>query len=84
MLILGIKALARAVYSKRKIIFIDDAFSGMDAHTVEAVSLQLFGKNGILRKLQATVIMTTHNRKPSNVLIIPTQRCTKCKGQRKL
>ncbi|KAM0240790.1 hypothetical protein ACHAP5_007825 [Fusarium lateritium] len=54
-------ALARAVYSRRRIVILDDVFSGMDAHTAEFVSRQLLGKQGLLRKQGMTVILATHN-----------------------
>ncbi|KAM0437028.1 hypothetical protein ACHAQK_007506 [Fusarium lateritium] len=54
-------ALARAVYSRRRIVILDDVFSGMDAHTAEFVSRQLLGRRGLLRKQGMTVILATHN-----------------------
>ena len=57
------KALARAVYSKRKVILLDDVFSGMDSHTVDLVSGHLLRHEGIFRKLRMTVVLTTHSRK---------------------
>ena len=41
-------ALARAVYSKHKLILIDDAFSGLDAETEERVFSRLLGARGCL------------------------------------
>ncbi|SPJ78215.1 uncharacterized protein FTOL_06604 [Fusarium torulosum] len=54
-------ALARAVYSRRRIMIMDDVFSGMDAHTAEFVSRQLLGKRGLLRRQGTTVILATHS-----------------------
>ncbi|KAI6762485.1 hypothetical protein HG530_008465 [Fusarium avenaceum] len=54
-------ALARAVYSRRRTVIMDDVFSGMDAHTSEFVSRQLLGKRGLLRRPGMTVILATHN-----------------------
>jgi len=51
-------ALARAVYSKHKLILIDDAFSGLDAETEERVFSRLLGARGLLR--HTTVILVTH------------------------
>lgn len=60
-------------------MLLDDVFSGMDAHTVDVVSPRLFGHRGLLRKQQATVILTTHHRtedfsSPEN-LSITTYMC---------
>ncbi|KAJ0328741.1 hypothetical protein COL922a_013065 [Colletotrichum nupharicola] len=46
-------ALARAVYSRQKIIVLDDVFSGMDAHTAKHVSTCLLGTDGLLHELMA-------------------------------
>lgn len=54
-------ALARAVYSRRPIVIMDDVFSDMDAHTSEFVFRQLLGKRGLLRRSGMTVILATHN-----------------------
>ncbi|KAK2051609.1 hypothetical protein LY76DRAFT_674197 [Colletotrichum caudatum] len=55
-------ALARAVYSRQKLIVLDDVFSGMDAHTAYHVSNRLFGSNGLLRRQNTTIIIATHSR----------------------
>lgn len=54
-------SLARAVYSRRSVVILDDIFSGMDAHTTEFVSRQLLGQRGLLRRNMTTVILATHN-----------------------
>jgi ATP-binding cassette subfamily C (CFTR/MRP) protein 1 len=54
-------ALARAVYSRQRIVIMDDVFSGMDAHTAEFVSRQLLCKRGLLRRQGTTVILAPHN-----------------------
>ncbi|RGP64205.1 ABC transporter [Fusarium sporotrichioides] len=54
-------ALARAIYSRRRTVILDDVFSGMDAHTAEFVSRQLLGKQGLLRRQGTTVILATRN-----------------------
>ncbi|KAF3012558.1 hypothetical protein E8E14_000617 [Neopestalotiopsis sp. 37M] len=56
-------ALARAVYSRKDIIILDDVFSGMDAHTVDLVSRRLLGGDGLFRKHGITVILATHSHK---------------------
>ncbi|KAK2036628.1 ABC transporter [Colletotrichum somersetense] len=56
-------ALARAVYSRQKLIVLDDVFSGMDTHTAYHVSNRLFGTNSLLRRQNAAVIIATHSHK---------------------
>lgn len=53
-------ALARAVYSKRDLIFLDDVFSGLDAGTEEQIFNRLLGKQGLLREMGKTVLLVTH------------------------
>jgi len=55
-----IKALARAVYSRKEILILDDVFSGLDALTEEHVFSQVIGSSGLLRKAGVTVVMATH------------------------
>ncbi|SPJ75456.1 related to multidrug resistance protein [Fusarium torulosum] len=59
-------SLARAVYAQRPTIILDDVFSGLDAHTEEAVFHNLLGTHGILRDLNTTVIIASSrsNRLP--------------------
>jgi ATP-binding cassette subfamily C (CFTR/MRP) protein 1 len=52
--------LARALYSKKQLMLIDDGFSGLDAATEETVFVNLFGKQGILRRAGITAILVTH------------------------
>ncbi|KAJ0162521.1 Canalicular multispecific organic anion transporter 2 [Colletotrichum tanaceti] len=54
-------ALARAVYSRRKMVVLDDVFSGMDAHTAKHVSTCLLGNDGLLRRQRAAIIIATHS-----------------------
>ncbi|QKX54680.1 uncharacterized protein TRUGW13939_01768 [Talaromyces rugulosus] len=53
-------ALARAIYSRCQLILLDDIFSGVDSYNVSLISNRLLGKNGLLRKNQATVVFVTH------------------------
>lgn len=53
-------ALARMLYARSELMIIDDGFSGLDAHTEEFVFTKLFGKAGLLRQLQTTVILVTN------------------------
>jgi ATP-binding cassette subfamily C (CFTR/MRP) protein 1 len=49
-------ALARAVYSREKVVFLDDVFSGQDAGTESHVHQNLFGERGLFREIGATVV----------------------------
>ncbi|KAK1752219.1 ABC multidrug transporter [Echria macrotheca] len=53
-------ALARAVYSCKKLVLLDDVFSGLDHKTSNFVFKQLMGPNGIFRRSGRTVILTTN------------------------
>ncbi len=53
-------ALARCVYAKQDIVFLDDVFSGLDADTEEHIFSRLFTKHGLFRKLGTTVVFVTH------------------------
>ncbi|KAF4833996.1 ABC transporter atnG [Colletotrichum tropicale] len=56
-------ALARAVYARKRIIILDDIFSGMDARTAHHVSSYLIGRDGLLRRQRASVIIATHSHR---------------------
>lgn len=53
-------ALARALYSKKTLIILDDVFSGLDPQTEERVFSRLMGHQGLLRKMKTTVLLVTH------------------------
>jgi ATP-binding cassette subfamily C (CFTR/MRP) protein 1 len=57
------QALARAVYSRREILLLDDIFSGLDRATVELLFERLWGSDGLLRRMGTTVIFATHGGK---------------------
>ncbi|KAK6343113.1 hypothetical protein TWF718_008486 [Orbilia javanica] len=65
-------ALARAVYSRKPILILDDIFSGLDAVTEERIFARLLGSGGLLRKNGNTIILATHavHRLPSANQII--------------
>ncbi|KAJ0278979.1 hypothetical protein COL940_006953 [Colletotrichum noveboracense] len=56
-------ALARAVYARKRIVILDDIFSGMDARTAHHVSTCLIGRDGLLRRQGASVIIATHSHR---------------------
>jgi ABC-type nitrate/sulfonate/bicarbonate transport system ATPase subunit len=59
------QALARAVYSRKPLLLLDDPFSALDKKTRNLISVRLFGSGGLLRRLGITVIYTTHDGKAS-------------------
>ncbi|KAK1450743.1 ABC transporter [Colletotrichum cuscutae] len=54
-------ALARAVYSGKQIIIMDDNLKGLDSKTASKCFSALFGTDGILRGEGRAVIFATHN-----------------------
>ena len=54
------QAIARAVYSRKSVVILDDVFSGMDAATEHLVFNRMLGPKGLLRMNQTTVIIATH------------------------
>lgn len=54
-----IQALARAVYSRRSIIILDDVFSQLDLSTQSIVFERLLSQQGLLHRWKTTVIMAT-------------------------
>ncbi|KAE8368538.1 P-loop containing nucleoside triphosphate hydrolase protein [Aspergillus caelatus] len=53
-------ALARAVYSRRKLLLLDDIFSALDRKTKTAIIARLLGGDGLLRKVNSTIVLVTH------------------------
>ncbi|KAL2419956.1 ABC multidrug transporter B [Exophiala dermatitidis] len=56
-------ALARAIYSRRHILVIDEPFTGIDSRSREVMVDSLLGPNGLFRQLSLTVIITSHSAK---------------------
>ncbi|KAF6825097.1 ABC multidrug transporter [Colletotrichum plurivorum] len=54
-------ALARAVYSRKPVLVVDDALSGLDSLTESHIWDCVFGRSGIVRRYGATIILTTHS-----------------------
>lgn len=54
-------ALARALYLNTNLYVLDDILSGLDADTAEQVFDRVFGPYGLLRKRNATAILSTHS-----------------------
>ena len=53
-------ALARALYSKKSIMFFDDILSQLDGPTQRHIVAHLFGPKGLLRESGVTVLLATH------------------------
>jgi ABC-type multidrug transport system fused ATPase/permease subunit len=53
-------ALARAIYSRKRTVVMDDVLSGLDATTEKAVFSSLFGRQGLLNQHGVTVILATN------------------------
>ncbi|EAW07798.1 putative ABC multidrug transporter [Aspergillus clavatus NRRL 1] len=56
-------AIARAVYARRSIVILDDAFSGLDAATEDYIFHSLVGIYGFLRALGCTIIVAASSAK---------------------
>jgi ATP-binding cassette, subfamily C (CFTR/MRP), member 1 len=53
-------ALARALYSRKRILLLDDVLSGLDGKTEQTVFHRVFGADGLCRKNGNTVLLVTH------------------------
>lgn len=56
-------ALARALYSRKKILLLDDVLSALDNATKKLIMARLFGKSGLFRQLNSTVVLVTNESK---------------------
>ncbi|KAF4918159.1 ABC transporter gloK [Colletotrichum viniferum] len=54
-------ALARAVYSRKPVLVVDDALSGLDSSTQNHIWDNVFGQNGLVRQFGTTIILATHS-----------------------
>lgn len=54
------QAIARALYAAKSTAIFDDVLSGLDATTMRAVFNGVFGRDGLLRQRQTTVVLATH------------------------
>ncbi|KAJ9213389.1 hypothetical protein DTO166G4_5015 [Paecilomyces variotii] len=78
-------ALARAVYSRREIVILDDSFSGLDAATENQIFHSLIGKDGLLRRSRSTVILASSSAKripyADHIIVLDTGGRIKEQGQ---
>lgn len=58
-----LQALARALYSRRKLLLVDDILSSLDTPTRDHVWNKVFGPHGLIRKTAVTVVLVTHSCK---------------------
>ncbi|GAT29334.1 ABC multidrug transporter [Aspergillus luchuensis] len=56
-------ALARAVYSRKSVIILDDVFSSLDATTEDHIFHHLIGNHGLLRSIDSTIIFASSSVK---------------------
>ncbi|KAK1622116.1 ABC transporter [Colletotrichum phormii] len=55
-------AVARAVYSRHRVMVLDDVFSGLDSKSISQISSRLFSKEGHFRRNEISIILATHTR----------------------
>lgn len=53
-------SLARALYARKPFLAIDDMLAGLDNATEKVVFDRVFGRNGLLRQTNATIVLATH------------------------
>jgi ATP-binding cassette subfamily C (CFTR/MRP) protein 1 len=72
-----LQALARAVYARKDTLIMDDVFSGLDAHTEDAIFHNLLGEQGILRRFKTTVIVVSSRcKRPTHPMQCTTSSLT--------
>ncbi|RFU25769.1 hypothetical protein B7463_g10568, partial [Scytalidium lignicola] len=55
--------LARVLYQRPQLLLLDDILSALDIKTEVHIMTQLFGANGVISRLGATVILVTHTHR---------------------
>lgn len=56
-------ALCRAIYSRKRLVVLDDIFSGLDPNNTNMIATRLFGPGGYFPKSGVTVLLATHTGK---------------------
>lgn len=54
-------AIARALYSRKRLMIFDDVFSALDNRTAKNVFRKVFGVDGLLRRLGLTAVLVTQS-----------------------
>ncbi|KAI7678884.1 hypothetical protein KC353_g22360, partial [Hortaea werneckii] len=54
-------AIARALYSRKRLMVFDDVFSALDKRTAKNVFRKVFGADGLLRRLGLTAVLVTQS-----------------------
>ncbi|KAI7489964.1 multidrug resistance-like protein [Hortaea werneckii] len=54
-------AIARALYSRKRLMIFDDVFSALDKRTAKNVFRKVFGPNGLSRRLGLTAVLVTQS-----------------------
>ena len=65
----GIQSLARALFSGEDVIILDDVLAGVDRITESGILDSVFGRDGLLRKWNATVVLATSSSKCCNCVM---------------
>lgn len=55
--------LARALYMRPQLILLDDVLSALDIKTETQIMTRLFGTDGLISRLRATVVLVTHTER---------------------
>ncbi|OKL58600.1 hypothetical protein UA08_06380 [Talaromyces atroroseus] len=64
-------SLARAVYSKNRVLVLDDVFSRLDSKTISVISSHLFSREGYIKTTGRSVILATHTH---NIIVLDDGR----------
>ncbi|QIW99525.1 hypothetical protein AMS68_005043 [Peltaster fructicola] len=71
-------SLARAIYSRRPLIVIDEPFTGVDGTSCDQITKRLFGSTGLIRRLGSTLVLASHSGRllsqADHVLVLDTER----------
>lgn len=54
---------ARALFSRKEVMVLDDVLTGLDGNTEKAVLEQVFGQDGLLKQYIPTVVLATNSAK---------------------
>lgn len=78
------QALARALYSRKPLLIIDDVFSGLDRTTQRRVWNRVFGPIGLLRRQGSTAVLATqyleHLNQSDHIVVLDGDGRIACQG----